>query len=126
MRKAVILGFVALWLATTSSCSPSSEKPAPKAAPSTTPATAPQPAGETFGPKVHHGRGFVIDIDKKGRYIVIRHQEIKGFMDPMTMPFHTDSPKLAKSVRVGDEVEFTLEERPDGIVLTEIHKVPAS
>lgn len=126
VRKAVIFGLVVLWLATLSGCRRPSEKPAPNATPGTTPPTAPQATSELSGPKIHHGRGVVIDIDKMGRYVVIRHQEIKGFMDPMTMPFHTDSPKLARSVRVGDEVEFTLEERPSEVVLTEIHKVPGS
>lgn len=65
-----------------------------------------------------------MDIDAKGRYIVIRHDEIKDFMDPMTMPFHLASPALAKAVRVGDQVEFTLKEMPDGVLLTEIRKQP--
>lgn len=65
-----------------------------------------------------------MDVDAKGRYIVIRHEEIKEFMDPMTMPFHLDSAALAKSVRVGDQVEFTLKETPDGVLLTEIRRQP--
>lgn len=121
MRKKIALGLVAIWLSLLFGCGRPEEQPMPKSSAGSTPAASEKPAAV----KTHQGRGRVVDIDTKGRYIVIRHQEIPGFMDPMTMPFHLRSPTLAKSVAVGDEVEFTLEETPEGVLLTEIRKLPS-
>ena len=118
--RAITYAFIAAWIAASTGCSRPSERPVPEGS-RTAPAST---AAEKPGVKHYQGRGRVVDIDKRGRYIVIRHQEIKGFMDPMTMPFHCASPALAKLVQVGDEVEFTLEETPEGVLLTAIRKLP--
>lgn len=118
MRRGIAPVLLVVGLLAGAACGRRGEQPAPKATPARSEAT-PVPSV-----KYHQGRGRVVDIDAKGRYIVIQHQEIKNFMDAMTMPFHPEPPALAKTVQVGDQVEFTLKETPDGVVLTEIRKLP--
>lgn len=122
MGKAILSGMLSLWLAAGIGCTRSNQQPAPESVGGTPPAA--PPASQTAKVKYHQGRGRVLEIDAKGRYIVIRHQEIKDFMDAMTMPFHPASPALPKTVQVGDEVEFTLEETADEVRLTAIRRVP--
>ena len=46
--------------------------------------------------------------------MTIRHEEIPGFMDAMTMPFTLKDPKDLDDVRPGDEVEATLRVETEG------------
>ncbi|MDE2507579.1 MAG: SCO family protein [Planctomycetota bacterium] len=70
--------------------------------------------------------GVVREVDKKAGLVTIKHEEIAGFMDAMTMPFEVKRRTLLDEVEVGDEVEGTLVvERVDGRVrdfdLTELY-----
>jgi Cu/Ag efflux protein CusF len=56
--------------------------------------------------------------------VVLTHQEIPGFMAPMTMGFRTASPKIYDGVQVGDEVRFTLRGAPPNVVITALEKQP--
>ena len=52
--------------------------------------------------------GEVRDIKKESGQVVIRHQEIPGFMDAMTMPFSIKDAAVFDDLRVGDLVEGKL------------------
>jgi Cu/Ag efflux protein CusF len=69
-------------------------------------------------------RGVVRAVLPEVGLIVLTHEEIPGFMTPMTMGFRLASPKVADSVSVGDAVRFTLRGTPPNVVVTAIE--PAS
>jgi protein SCO1/2 len=53
-------------------------------------------------------RGIPRKIDEAGGSVTIEHEEIKGFMDAMTMPFPVSDPALFKQMTVGQPIRFTL------------------
>jgi Cu/Ag efflux protein CusF len=75
-------------------------------------------------PKAVTGRGSVIAVVPENGEIVLSHQEIKGFMEAMTMGYKVSSPSLLKSVKPGDTVEFSLD--TDKRVITKIDKDQSS
>ena len=52
--------------------------------------------------------GQVLSVDRGRQEIVIRHEDIKGFMPGMTMPFKTKDPRWLDAARPGDIVTATL------------------
>lgn len=56
--------------------------------------------------------------------MVLSHEEIPGFMAPMTMGFRAVSPKIYAGVEVGDAVRFTVRGTPPNIVITALEKMP--
>jgi Cu/Ag efflux protein CusF len=55
--------------------------------------------------------------------VVITHEEIPGYMAPMTMGFRAVSPKIYEGVRVGDAVRFTLRGAPPNVKVVALEKV---
>jgi protein SCO1/2 len=51
-------------------------------------------------------KGVIRKIDHER--VTISHEEIKGFMSAMTMPFHLSDPIALEGLKLGDEVEATL------------------
>lgn len=64
-------------------------------------------------------RAVLPDID----VVVITHDEIAGFMPPMTMGFRTATPRLHQGVAIGDAVRFTLRGVPPNVTITAIQKL---
>ena len=64
-------------------------------------------------------RAILAEID----VIVITHEEISGYMVPMTMGFRVVSPKIYEGVRIGDAVRFTLRGAPPNVRITALEKV---
>jgi Cu/Ag efflux protein CusF len=58
--------------------------------------------------RVHQGHGVLLELREGGKVLLIRHQAIPGFMPAMTMTFAVADPKLAKGLKPGQEVGFTL------------------
>jgi protein SCO1/2 len=52
--------------------------------------------------------GQVLAVSPDGREITVRHDEVKGFMPPMTMPFKVRSAALTKGRLPGDLIKATL------------------
>lgn len=52
--------------------------------------------------------GQVLAVGRGGTELVIRHDDVKGFMSAMTMPFTVKDPALARDRRPGDLVRATL------------------
>jgi protein SCO1 len=52
--------------------------------------------------------GVVRQVEVKSGLVTIRHREIPGFMDAMTMPFDVKDREVLDDLRPGDEVEGTL------------------
>ncbi|MBI3635046.1 MAG: copper-binding protein [Candidatus Rokubacteria bacterium] len=64
-------------------------------------------------------RAVLPDID----VVVITHDEIAGFMPPMTMGFRTATPRIHQGVAIGDAVRFTLRGVPPIVTITAIEKL---
>lgn len=70
------------------------------------------------GLKAVSGVGTIIALVPERQEIVLAHEEIRGFMDAMTMGYKVSSSSLLKSVKPGDTVHFTID--TDTHVITKI------
>lgn len=52
-------------------------------------------------------KGVVKSIEDEGRTLVIKHEEMPGYMGAMTMPFRVKEPTESKNISAGDEIRFT-------------------
>jgi Cu/Ag efflux protein CusF len=72
--------------------------------------------------KRHTMRGEVIRLDEKEKVAVIQHDEIKDFMEAMTMGFPVpDAAEFAK-LKPGMKIRATVVERRDDFFLTAIEE----
>lgn len=58
--------------------------------------------------KRYEFKGKVVNVDKRGRVVTISHEEIKDYMDAMTMPFHLKDESYLDIMQDGDKVTATL------------------
>ncbi|MGH7846418.1 MAG: copper-binding protein [Candidatus Binatia bacterium] len=72
-------------------------------------------------PKSVSGIGKVVALVPESQQIIVDHEEIKGFMDAMTMGYKVNSSALLKSVQPGDKVRFTIDTEKRAI--TKIEKL---
>jgi Cu/Ag efflux protein CusF len=72
-------------------------------------------------PKSVNGVGKVIALVLETQEIVVDHEEIKGFMDAMTMGYKVNPSSLLKTVKPGDKVRFTID--TDKRAITKIEKL---
>ena len=66
-------------------------------------------------------RAVLSDID----VVVLTHEEIPGYMAPMTMGFRAVSPKIYEGVRIGDAVRFTVRGTPPNVRIVKLERVSA-
>jgi Cu/Ag efflux protein CusF len=84
-------------------------------------------------------RGFIIGSDQtlsaqgviravlpEINVVVLTHDEIAGYMTPMTMGFRVRDPRLLQGLEAGDVVRFTLRGSPPNLEITEIARVGKS
>jgi Cu/Ag efflux protein CusF len=67
------------------------------------------------------GEGKIIALVPETQEIVVDHEEIKDFMDAMTMGYKVSSRSLLKGVKPGDKVRFTIDTEKRAI--TKIEKL---
>jgi len=60
-------------------------------------------------PKSVTGEGKVVALSSDKGEIVLDHQEIKGFMDAMTMGYKASSVAILKGLKPGDKVRFAID-----------------
>lgn len=60
-------------------------------------------------PKLVSGVGKVIALLPESQQIVVDHEEIKGFMDAMTMGYTVSSTSLLKGLKPGDKIRFAID-----------------
>lgn len=53
-------------------------------------------------------RGVVREARPAKSQLVVKHEEIPGYMDAMTMPFQVRDPKILEGVKAGDAITFQL------------------
>jgi Cu/Ag efflux protein CusF len=66
-------------------------------------------AAEPGPQKTVVGEGKVIATVPNASQIVVDHEEIKGFMEAMTMGYRVDPPSLLEGLKFGDKVRFTID-----------------
>ena len=68
-------------------------------------------------------QGQVLSIDSPRKLVVVKHEEIKGFMPAMTMPYEVREEKLLGGLAPGDLINATLIVVSNGAYLSTITKV---
>lgn len=81
-------------------------------------------AAPAFGEREWRVRGVVRAVLPDINVMVISHEDIPGYMAPMTMGFRAATPKIYDEVRVGDEVRFTVRGTPPDVLVTAVEKLP--
>jgi Cu/Ag efflux protein CusF len=74
------------------------------------------------GPREFRGQGVVRATLPELGVLVVTHDEIPGYMAPMTMGFRLALANIADGISVGDAVRFTLRGTPPQVVMTAIEK----
>ncbi|PCI37166.1 MAG: hypothetical protein COB53_07340 [Elusimicrobia bacterium] len=82
----------------------------------------PDPFAKAAQPLSHVVMGVVKSVRSEGRVLVVDHEDIPGFMEAMTMPFTVEDPDLTKSLKPGDKIEFTIEEKGGDWPITKLEK----
>jgi Cu/Ag efflux protein CusF len=72
-------------------------------------------------PKSVTGEGTIVALVPQSQEIIIDHEEIKDFMDAMTMGYKVSPTSLLKTVKAGDRVRFTID--TDKRAITKIEKL---
>jgi Cu(I)/Ag(I) efflux system protein CusF len=70
----------------------------------------------------HQGTGIVRGMNPKFPSIEIEHEEIKGLMPAMKMEFYVKDKSLLDGLVVGDQIDFTIENRVGGLQIIAIRK----
>ena len=52
----------------------------------------------------YHLKGTVVQVDKSQQHLVVNHEEIRGFMAAMTMPYPVADARTLDQVSVGDQI----------------------
>jgi Cu/Ag efflux protein CusF len=97
-----------------------SDIPAPQPAASRTPRgrQGPSPSEQKSSQTVV-GEGKVIAVEPSSEELVVKHEEIKGFMGSMTMGYKVNPPSLLNRLKTGDTVRFTIDTEQKAIVQIE-------
>ena len=71
-------------------------------------------------------RGIVRAIFPERNMIILTHEDIPGYMAPMTMGFQVLDPRLYEGLDIGETIRFTLKGIPPNVVITAITREGAS
>lgn len=70
----------------------------------------------------YRGVGVVESTDPENLSIQIDHEDIKGLMPAMNMPYRVKDKSLLDSIAPGDKIDFWLESTPSGLVVIRLQK----
>lgn len=73
-------------------------------------------------PVMHEGVGVIEEVNKEAAIVQINHEDLKNYMPAMSMPFKVKNAALLDTIKIGDKVEFTLEDSAAGIFVIELKK----
>ncbi|HMF93026.1 MAG TPA: SCO family protein [Vicinamibacterales bacterium] len=68
-------------------------------------------------------QGQVQSIDAPRHLVILKHEEIKGFMPAMTMPYEVEDPKALETLAPGDLIDSTLVVFSAGARIRNVRKV---
>ena len=89
----------------------------------TNPAVAANRATDTIQTKqkIYRAVGVIKEVNRKERSLKIRHEDIEGLMEAMTMDFDVQSSKLLRNLKIGDKVAFELTSK--SLTIVKIKKI---
>jgi protein SCO1/2 len=64
--------------------------------------------GASANAKRYEMRGTIVSFNKAQEQVVISHEEIKGYMEAMTMPYTLHEPTAFDVMKAGDKIQTTL------------------
>ena len=67
-----------------------------------------QPTPQPQGERRYQFKGKVISVERDSRQVTVEHEEIKGYMGAMTMPFPLNDEKTLNRIKKDDRIEATL------------------
>ena len=67
-----------------------------------------QPPPKAAPGKRYEFKGKVVSVDRVQQRVTVSHEEIRGYMDAMTMPFALKDPSLISDIMPGDLIQATL------------------
>src|SRR5690349_6172081 len=74
------------------------------------------------GSKNYQLTGQILVVKPETKEVLVKHEDIKGFMPAMTMPYTVTDAAMLKDRAPGDLITATLKVAPDGAYLTSITK----
>jgi protein SCO1/2 len=77
---------------------------------------------KTGGSHIYRGLGVVESIDRESATLEINHEEIKGLMPAMSMPFRLKDKGLVEGIEPGDKVDFWIESASGDMVVIRLRK----
>lgn len=80
-------------------------------------------AADTAEVSIYTVNGVVTSLPPGGKFIIIKHDEIPGFMNAMKMPFYLENPDIAKSISPNDSINFTFKAKSGKMIVTDITKL---
>ena len=76
-------------------------------------------------PKTYPLRGVIVEVQPKQSALLVKHEDIPGFMPPMTMLFKVDEATL-KAAKKDQTITATLVERDGDYWLIDVKPAPGS
>ena len=73
--------------------------------------------------RFYQGVGTVEEIDKANARLQLNHEAIEGYMPAMRLPYKVKDMSLLDKVKLGDRVEFSIEDGSKGLFLIDVKKV---
>ena len=67
-------------------------------------------------------RGVVRAVLPDLNVVVLTHEDIPGYMGPMTMGFRVHEPQLYRGLDIGEPIRFTLKGVPPNLLITAISR----
>lgn len=77
------------------------------------------------GPKYYSVKGVVIEVNPEDKKVTIKHEDIPGYMEGMTMPFDVKDTNQLADLQPGDAVTFRLVATQNEDWIDQIHKTGA-
>jgi protein SCO1 len=74
----------------------------------TPPPRAPAPTANSTNQQVFQAKGVIVSVKPGEKEIVIKHEEVPGYMPAMTMPFDVKDPKELVGLTNGETVSFRM------------------
>lgn len=68
-------------------------------------------------------RGRIIEIQDGGETLLVDHEEIRGYMAAMTMPFTAEDVSEIEGLSVGDAITFVYHVTDEGMWITDIERI---
>lgn len=95
--------------------------PSPSIKPSPSPSVSPSPS-KTDGVRYFNSKGIVTKINMELGSVELDHEDIPGLMPAMIMEFYVKDKQMLVPLKVGDKVEFTIEEKNNTEIISAIKK----